>query len=177
MPRPANSCSVVERLVEVPVRVRPDREPAGGVDDVDRLGHRRPRAPHVAGRAGDEVGGEERVAALDPFVAQPRARWPGARAARRRGAGGRARRARLQRRVVELEAELAQPVGHREDAAHAVGAEVLQRVEQRAVGVVERVAEDVQVLVSAVHRRELGRGHECDVLNIGRGERLGHAVD
>ena len=33
------------------------------------------------------------------------------------------------------------------------------------VGVVEPVAEDVQVLVLGVHRRELDRGRECDVLD------------
>ena len=63
-----------------------------------------------------------------------------------------------QRRVVELEAELAQAVGHRLDPARAVVAEVVQDRDQVGVGDVELVAEDVQVLVAAVDGRQLGGG-------------------
>ena len=86
-------------------------------------------------------------------------------------------RGAVQVRVVDREAERAQVVGHGVDAAHAVGAEVVQRGEEGGVGVVDPVAEDVQVLVLGVHRRELDRGREFDVLNTGRLERLGHTVD
>ena len=63
-----------------------------------------------------------------------------------------------QRGVVELEPELAQPVGHRLDPAGAVAAEVVQGGDQVGVGDVELVAEDVQVLVLAVHGGQLGGG-------------------
>ena len=79
--------------------------------------------------------------------------------------------------VVEREAELAQAVGHRQDAPPAVGAEVLERRLQPGVGGVDLVAEDVQVLVLAVDARELGGGREPDAVLARRGERLGHAGD
>jgi hypothetical protein len=83
----------------------------------------------------------------------------------------------FQGRVVELEAELAQPVGHRVDAPAAVGAEVLQQLEQRRVGDVDLVAEDVQVLVRAVDGGQLGGGGEADAVLARGGLRLRDAVD
>ena len=85
--------------------------------------------------------------------------------------------ARLERRVVELEAELAQAVGHLADPPRAVAAEVVQRGLELLVGVVELVAEDVQVLVRAVDGGQLGGGRERDAVLGGGGARLGHAVD
>ena len=82
-----------------------------------------------------------------------------------------------QRGVVELEAELAQPAGHRLDPARAVAAEVLEGRDQVGVGDVELVAEDVQVLVAAVHGRELGGGGVAQAQLAGAGGRLGDAVD
>ena len=82
-----------------------------------------------------------------------------------------------ERLVVEREAELAQPVGHRHDAALAVGAEVLERRLEPRVRGIELVAEDVQVLVLAVHARELGRGGQADAVLAGGGERLVDAGD
>ena len=79
--------------------------------------------------------------------------------------------------VVEREAELAQAVGHRQDAAAAVGAEVLQRGQQRGVGGIDLVAEDVQVLVLAVHARELRGGREPDPVLARGGRRLGDPGD
>ena len=79
-------------------------------------------------RAGDEVGREERRSGPSMPSSAGAARSPGARAGRRPGAGGRSAcppLARLERRVVELEPELAQAVGHLVDAARAVAAEVL----------------------------------------------------
>ena len=61
-----------------------------------------------------------------------------------------------ERRVVELEAELAQAVGHLVDAPCAVAAEVVQRGAEVGVGGFELVAEDVQVLVLAVDGGQLG---------------------
>ena len=61
-----------------------------------------------------------------------------------------------ERRVVELEAELAQAVGHLVDAPCAVAAEVVQRGGEVGVGGFELVAEDVQVLVLAVDGGQLG---------------------
>src|SRR4029079_8889902 len=54
-------------VVDVPERVRPDRHPAGRVDDGDRVLDRRARARDVGDRAGDEVGREERVLVSDPL--------------------------------------------------------------------------------------------------------------
>ena len=85
--------------------------------------------------------------------------------------------ARLQRRVVELEAELAQPVRHLADPPRAVAAEVVQDRLQVLVGVVELVAEDVQVLVLAVDGGQLGGRAEGDASSLGGLARLGHAVD
>ena len=79
--------------------------------------------------------------------------------------------------IVELEAQLAQLVGHRVDPADAVGAEVVERGQQRLVGVVELVAEDVQVLVRAVDGGELDGRAQVDAVARGCRERLGHAVD
>ena len=63
------------------------------------------------------------------------------------------------------------------DAAHPVGAEVLERGLQARVGRVELVAEDVQVLVLAVDARELGGAGQADAVLARGGERLGHAGD
>ena len=85
--------------------------------------------------------------------------------------------ARLQRRVVELEAELAQAVGHLGDPPCPVAAEVVQRRLELLVRVVELVAEDVQVLVPAVDGGQLGGGREREAVAGGGVARLGHAVD
>jgi Holliday junction DNA helicase RuvA len=83
----------------------PHRQAAGGVDDVDRLLHRRPLARDVAGRARDEVGGEQRVAAVDPLGPQPLriGRMGEQRVGDVRAAG---RRAAAERLVVELRDKL-----------------------------------------------------------------------
>ena len=91
-PASTNACSVASAsrcVVDVPERVRPDGDAAGGVDDLDRLRHGRPAARHVCGGAGHQVGREQGVAAVDPLVARGAARSPGGRARRRPGAGGR----------------------------------------------------------------------------------------
>ena len=80
-----------------------------------------------------------------------------------------ASRRAIERGVVELEAELAQAVGHRLDPARAVAAEVVEGRDQVGVGDVELVAEDVQVLVAAVHGGELGGGGEAHARARARG--------
>jgi hypothetical protein len=167
-------------LVEVPERMRPDGDAAGRVYDLDRLRDGRPAAGDVGLRPGDQVGREEGVAAVDALVGQP----PGVGRVGEHGIGqvGAADRlagppARLQGRVVQLEAQLAQAVGHVGDPAGAVAAEVVQRGLEVLVGVVELVAEDVQILVRAVDGRELGGGREGDAVLGGGLARLGHAVD
>jgi hypothetical protein len=59
-------------VVDVPERMRPDGDAARGVDDLDRLGHRRPRARDVRARARHEVGREQLVLADDALLPQPR---------------------------------------------------------------------------------------------------------
>ena len=148
-------------VVDVPERMRPDGDAAGGVDDLDGLRDRRPRARHVGDGARHEVGGEELRLARDPLLAQPvgvgrvlQHRLGEVRAAER----GARPLARLEAGAVEHEAELLEPVGHRVDAAPAVGAEVGERVAQRRVVVAQLVAEHVQVLEVALDRRQLGGG-------------------
>ena len=161
-------------VLDVPERVRPDRHAAGVVDDLDRLLDRRARARDVGGRTRHQVGREQLLLALDALAREPL----GVVGVGEHGVGevraAHALAAR-ERRVVEGEAELAQAVGHRHDAPAAVGAEVLERGLQPRVGRVELVAEDVQVLVLAVHARELGGGRQAEAVLARRGERLGHA--
>ena len=153
----------------------PHRHPAGVVDQRDGVGHGGARAGDVGARAGDQVGGEDGGQVVDPLVLQARlvGRVPEHRAgevgAPQRPAGG---AAGLQRRVVELEAQLAQPLGHGEDPPLAVRAGVLQRGEQAGVPVVDPVAEDVQVLIGPVHRGDLHRGNETDPRRLGGRARL-----
>ena len=59
----------------------------------------------------------------------------------------------------------------------AIGPEVLERGLQAGVGGVDLIAEDVQVLVLAVHARELGGRRHADAVLARGGERLRHAGD
>ena len=104
-----------------------------------------PRTPDVGRRAGDEVLGEDLVLGqLEVVVLEQRGRQVRP-----------SRRLVLQPGRVDGEAERSQFLGHGEDPADAVLAEVGERGEQRSVGVIEPVAEDVQVLVLAVDRAQL----------------------
>ena len=144
--------------------------------DLDRLLHRRSRARDVGDRARHEVGREQLLLARDALARQPF----GVVRVREHGVGEmRAAEALAgsEGGVVEREAELAQAIGHRVDAAHPVGAEVLERRLQPGVARVELVAEDVQVLVLSVDARELGGGRQADAVLARGGERLGHAGD
>ena len=83
----------------------------------------------------------------------------------------------LDRSRVHLEAELAKPVRHRVGPALAVRACVEQALAQQAAAVVDPVAEHVQVLVLAVHGRDLCGRDDADSVHGAGGERLVHAVD
>ncbi len=166
--------------VEVPVGMRPDGDAAGLVDPLDRLDHRRVRAREVGRLAGDQEVGQERgdvVIALGGEsvrvgrMLQDRLRE--VRAADRL-AGVAALR---EHRVVHLPAELLQLRAHSLRAQLAVRARVAQPLCEHRVVMVDPVAEDVQVLVAAEHRGDLGGGDDRHaVLGAGR-DRLVDAVD
>ena len=87
------------------------------------------------------------------------------------------RLARLDRRRVHLEAELAKPVRHRVGTTLAVRARVEQALAQQRAAVVDPVAEHVQVLVLAVDRRDLGGRDDPDAVHGTGRERLVDTVD
>ena len=79
--------------------------------------------------------------------------------------------------VVDLPAELLQLRGHALGAQLAVGARGEQTLGEDRVVVVDAVAEHVQVLVAAEHRRDLGRGDDRHAVLGAGGDRLVDAVD
>ena len=87
------------------------------------------------------------------------------------------RLARLDRRRVDLEAELAKPLRHRVGTALAVRARVEQPLAQKGAAVVDPVTEHVQVLVHAVDGRDLGGRDHPNAVHGARRECLIHAVD
>ncbi len=164
--------------VDVPVGVRPDGQAARRVDHRDRLVDRRRGPPAVARCAGQQVGLEHRARIAEPLAAQAR------RVRRMVEHGLRDVRApdrpggRRGLRELERQALVAQRIGHPQRAGVAVDAPGGERVAQRAVRVVDRVAEDVQVVVPAVERADLdGRDDRHAVDRGGRLQRLGDAVD
>ena len=163
---------------EVPERVRPDRDAAGVVDRGDRLRDGRGRAPAVGGLAGHEVGLEERRRLVEPGRAQQlgvaRDRGGGEVRAADRAAD---RPARLELAGVRRQAELVEHRDHAVDPRRPVGAPLDEPARERRVGVVDAVAEDVEVLAERVDGRELDRRHDGDRVALGGGQRLGHAVD
>ena len=149
------------RLLEVPERVRPDRDAAGGVDRRDRLGD---------GRRACGGGSRARRGSGRPRAAARSSRGPRRAGARRWRDASNAACARCGRPTgalaavghVELAAQLSRSASAIRCArARAVGAEALERGEERGVVVVDAVAEDVEVLALAVDRRELGRRHDA----------------
>ena len=101
-----------------------------------------------------------------------------ARSSRSRAADRLAGGAALGQQVlVDLEAQLAQRGRHPAGAAVAVGAELLQAGQQRRVGMVDAVAEHVQVVVLAVERGQLGGRHDADPAARGRRQRLVDPAD
>ena len=79
--------------------------------------------------------------------------------------------------VVELEAGLAQPIGHRQHSPLAVRAQVFEGRAERGIAVVDQVAQDVQLLVGLVHRGQLRRRHHLDARLGSRRQRLLDARD
>ena len=141
--------------------MRPHRDAAGGVDQLDRLRDRGARARDVGGHPGHQIAGKQLLQAADPLGGDPGGvvgvveQRVGEMGAPERVAGG---LAAAQLGVVEREALRAQQVGHRQHAPLAVAAQVLERGGEGGVAVVHEVAEDVQLLVGLVHRGELGGG-------------------
>ena len=84
--------------------------------------------------------------------------------------------ARLDRRLVDREAELPQPRGHLVGAALAIGARVAQALLEQGAAVVDPVPQHVQVLVVPVDRRDLGGGRDAHSVERSRGQCLVHAV-
>ena len=79
-------------------------------------------------------------------------------------------------RQVELQAAVAQRLGHADRARRAVGAEGAERAEQGHGPVADAVAEDMEVLEVAVDRRELNRRHDAEATSRARLQRLVDAV-
>jgi hypothetical protein len=159
-------------IVHVPERVRPDGHPAGLVHDLDRLRDRRRRAAAERGRAGNEIGLQKLRGVHDLLAlkAHPVGRMVESSLSEVRPADRRALR------EVELEAAIAQRLGHADGAGRAIGAERGQRTEQRDGLVVDEVAEDVEVVELPVDRRELDRRHEAEAKSRARLHRLVDAV-
>jgi hypothetical protein len=86
-----------------------------------------------------------------------------------------ARAARRERRLVQRPPQLAQRAGHPLGARDALGAVVGQRAQEIRVGVVDPVADDVQVLAGRIGRRDLHRRDHRDALRARGVERLGDA--
>ena len=85
--------------------------------------------------------------------------------------------ARLDRRRVDLEAELAQRSAIASARRSRSRAGVEQALAQERAAVVDPVAEHVQVLVRAVDRRDLGGRHHAHPVDGAGGQRLVDAVD
>jgi hypothetical protein len=160
------------QIVDVPERVRPDGDAAGLVHDLDRLRHRRHGAPPERRRAGHEIGPQELRGVHDLLAleAHPVGGMVEGSLSEVRTADRRALR------QVELQATVAQRLGHANGAGRAVGAEGRQRPEQGDRPVVDEVAEDVQVVEVAVDRRELDRRHDAEAKSRARLQRLVDAV-
>jgi hypothetical protein len=157
---------------DVPERVRPDRDAAGLVHDLDRLRDRRRGAPTERGRARYEIGLQELRGVHDllalkahPVRGMVEGSLSEVRTADRRAL-----------RQVELQTTVAQRLGHSNGAGRPVGAERGQRAEQGDRPVVHEVAEDVKVLEVPVDGRELDRRHEAEAKSSARLHRLVDAV-
>ena len=79
--------------------------------------------------------------------------------------------------LVELVAELLERLRHPVRAPLAVPAVGLQVIQQAWVGVIDHVAEDVEVVSGLVKRRDLDRRHDPDAEPGGCVDRLLHPVD
>ena len=131
----------------------------------DRLRHRGDRPGPDAGRAGDQIGDDERAdTSAETLLGEPLGvRRDGEIAAWPRGAAGRStcpRRAARQAALVEPRSR-APPSRRPCDRAGVGGRRGVRRAGRRVgVVVIDPVAEDVQVVDSAVDRGQLDRGDE-----------------
>jgi hypothetical protein len=159
-------------FADVPERVRPDGHAAGLVDDLDRLSHRRRGAPTERRRARYEIGLQQLRGVHDLLAreAHPVGGMVESSLSEVRPADRRALR------QVDLQAAVAQRLGHTNGAGRAVGAEGRERSEERARAVVDEVAEDVEVLEIPVEGRELDRGNDAEAQSRARLHRLVDAV-
>ncbi len=160
------------RVLDVPERMRPDGDAAGLVHERDRLGDGRDGPAAVRGGAGDEIGLEQLRSVHDLLALEADA--VGGMVERRLGemrtADG------VAPRQVELQAGLAQRVGHPLRAGGAVGAEGDQGVEQDRGVVIDQVAEDMEVLGALVEGGDLDPGYESQAARRARFPRLVDAV-
>ena len=85
--------------------------------------------------------------------------------------------ARLDLRAIRRQAELGELAGHAVDPRGAVGAPRGEPFGEARVGVVDAVAEDVEVLAELVDGRDLDGRHDRDPVLLGGGHGLADAVD
>ena len=172
---------------DVPEGVRPDGHAAGGVDRLDRLRDGRRLAQAKRGPALDQVAADQRADVVDLLLAQAARRWRARRAPLRPGADARsavpaATRAEIAA-FVELEALLAQGVGHAQGAPLAVGRGSPRGVAANAASVWSmQVAEDVQFARASARRRvvderDLHRGDDAHAVTLAGRDGLGDAAD
>jgi hypothetical protein len=159
-------------LGHVPEGVRPDRDPARIVDDLDRLGHGRRRARAVGRRPGHEIGLQQLRGVHDLLVGKAHP----VRGMVERRLGKVRTTDRVALRQVELKAALPQRLRHADGAGGAVGTEGGQGAEERDGAVVDPVAQDVEVVELGVERRDLDGGREAEAQSRARLERLVDAV-
>ena len=164
--------SYVVGVLDVPERVRPDGHAAGLVDDRDRVGHRRHRAPAERRRARYQIGLQKLRGVHDPLAleAHPVGRMVESSLSEVRPADRRALR------QVELQAAVAKRLGQAHGTGRAVGPEGLEGLQERGPAVVDEVAEDVEVLEVPVDGRQLDRGDDAEAQSRARLKRLVDAV-
>jgi hypothetical protein len=167
-----DACDDRLRVVDVPERVRPDGDAAGLVYHLDRLRDRRRGAATERRRARYQVGLQKLRGVHDSLAleAHPVGRMVEGSLSQVRAPDG------LALRQVELQAAVAQRLGHADGARRAVGSVGGKGAEERDRPVVDEVAEDVQVLDVAVDRRELDRRHDAEATSRARLQRLVDAV-
>ena len=158
--------------VDVPERMGPDGDAAGLVDERDGLGHGRLGPPPIGRRARDEIGLEQ-LRGVHDLLAREAHPVGGMIES---GLGKMRTTERGPLGELELEAAGAQGVGHAPAAGGPIGTELGQRLEQARGGVVEQVAEQVEVLPVVVESGELDGGDHAEAASRARLERLVDAV-
>jgi hypothetical protein len=167
-------------LRDIPERVCPHRDAARCVDDGDRVADRRARAVALRRRTVLELGDEQLRGVRDTFLVQP-----GRVVGMREDGGGEVRApdattacaVLVKCLPVDRPATFSQRVGHPRDACVAVFAELGERGQERAMLVVDPVAEQVEVLLRTVQGRDLDRRDDPHAVSAPGGQRLFDAVD